>query len=68
MAKREDYTPERLKDAHELLDFMFERGMPLLVAGKQPHGGMLHAQFGNRNTTTALLNKLARMANEGKLW
>lgn len=70
MARRtleDDYSEKSRRDAHVLLDTLFDLRMASVVAGKQTKGGVMWRVFGDKRGTAALVRKLNEMSDKGTL-
>lgn len=70
MARRtidDDFSEQARKDAHVLLDTLFDLKLASVVAGKQAKGGFMWRIFGDKRGVAALTRKLADMAEKGTI-
>lgn len=67
MAKSKGYTEDQVEELHQFVDIVTKIGLPIIVAAKQPGGGILWRTIGNLKVVKSLLFKLNKMGDEGTL-
>lgn len=70
MARRtidDDYSDQCRKEAHVLLDTLFDLRMASVIAGKQTKGGVMWRTFGDKRGVAALTRKINEMSEKGTL-
>lgn len=67
MPKSKTYTEVEVNDLHQFIDIATGMGLPIIVAAKQPGGGVMWRTIGNLKVVKSLLYRLNKMGDNGTL-
>lgn len=63
----DDFSDERRKEAHEMVDVLFRLRLDCVIAGRQKQGGVMWRVVGDRRSIRALTNRLNEMSKNGNI-